>query len=268
MSASKFSAAKIFFARALLLFLLPVCGAAQAQPPLRIAAAADLQPVLPTLLAAFQQSSGIAATVSYASSATLSTQILNGAPFDLFLAADTSFPQRVIAAGLAEQSAPSVYAHGILVLWARTDTLAQLHRALTLQLLTDPALARIAIANPEHAPYGRAARAALHGLGVYSAVQSRLVFAENIAQAAQYAASGNAQLGLLSHTQAETPALRSVGTYIAIPQSTYPPIEQGAIIVKNSAQHAAAESFLRWLLSPQGQALLQQGGLATAPDQK
>ncbi len=266
MSASKFIS-KIFLRLLLAALLLPLAsGLACAQAPLRIAAAADLQPVLPPILAAFQNSTGITATASYASSATLSTQILNGAPFDLFLAADTAFPQRVIAAGLAEESAPAIYARGTLVLWARTDTLAQLHRALALALLTDPAVARIAVANPEHAPYGRAAIAALHGIGVYAAVQSKLVYAENIAQAAQYAASGNAQVGLLSRTQAETPALRNVGAYIVIPQTAYPAIEQGAVIVKNSAQHAAAESLLRWLLSPQGQRLLQQGGLTQAQE--
>jgi molybdate transport system substrate-binding protein len=252
--------------RATLPFLF-ACGNLCAQTPLRIAAAADLQPVLPPVLAAFQKSTGIKATVSYASSATLSTQILNGAPLDLFLAADTSFPQRIITAGLAEESAPAVYARGSLVLWARTDTLAQLHRPLTLALLTDATLARIAVANPKHAPYGRAAMAALYGLGIYAAVQSKLVYAENIAQAAQYAVSGNAQAGLLSRTQAETPALRSLGRYISIPQTVYPPIAQGAVIVKNSPQHVAAEAFLRWLLAPQGQQLLQQGGLDAASPQ-
>ena len=259
MSASK----KIFRLRLGILFLLG-CGVACAQTPLCVAAAADLQPVLPPILAQYQKSTGVAATVSYASSATLATQILNGAPFDLFLAADTSFPQRVIDGGMAAASAPAIYAHGTLVLWARNDTLSQLHRTLSLALLTDAAIARIAVANPEHAPYGRAAIAALHGLGVSGAVQPKLVYAENIAQAAQYAASGNAQLGLLSRTQAETPALRSVGTYIIVPQADYPPIAQGAVVVKHSAQRAAAEAFLHWLLSPTGQALLQQGGLAAA----
>ena len=243
------------------LFFVSVCGLAAAQTPLRIAAAADLQPVLPALVSAFEKANGVQIAVSYASSATLATQILNGAPFDLFLAADTSFPQKVIAGGRAVESAPIVYAQGTLVLWARKDALRV---PLTVQFLSDPKVSRIAVANPAHAPYGRAAIAALHGLGLYDALQGKLVYAENIAQAAQYADSGNAQCGLISHTQAETAALRADGTYIAVPATAYPPIEQGAVIIKNAPQAAEAQKFLHWVLSPQGQSLLAAGGLQHA----
>jgi molybdate transport system substrate-binding protein len=240
------------------LFSLLACNFLAAQTTLRVAAAADLQPVLPSLVAQFEQSTGMHLAVSYASSATLATQILNGAPFDVFLAADKSFPQRVITAGLADETAPVVYAHGTLVLWARKD---QIHDALSMQLLLRPAITRIAVANPNHAPYGRAAIAALHGLGLFDKLQNKLVYAENIAQTAQYAASGNTQCGLISQTSAETATLRSVGTFVVVPATAYPPIEQGAIVLRHAPQHAAAVKFLQFVLSPDGQTLLAAGGL-------
>ena len=241
--------------------LLLAAASLGAQATLRIAAAADLQPVLPTLIAPFEKSSGAKVEVSYASSATLTQQIINGAPFDLFLSADTGFPQKVIAAGDAVESVPTVYAKGALVLWASRSSVTS---GLTMQWLTSAAVQHIAVANPEHAPYGRAAIAALHGLGIYDSVQSKLVYAENVAQAAQYATSGNAQCALISQTMALAPALRTSGTFIALPTSSYPPIEQGAVVIRRATSAADAENFLQWILSPQGQQLLQAGGLSPA----
>ena len=237
------------------------CSFLVAQDTLRVAAAADLQPVLPALVAQFEHASSMKVAVSYASSATLATQIINGAPFDVFLAADLSFPQKVIAAGLADESTPTTYARGTLVLWARND---QLHGPLTMHLLGSPAVAHIAVADPVHAPYGRAAIAALHGLGLFDGLQSKLVYAENIAQAAQFAASGNAQCGLISLTQAETQTLRSAGMYIAVPADVYPAIEQGAIVLRHAPRHQQARNFLQYVLSPDGQKLLKAGGLMHA----
>ena len=244
------------------IFALLLAGTSlRAQTTLRIAAAADLQPVLPTLIAPFEKSNGVKVEVSYASSATLTQQIINGAPFDLFLSADTGFPQKIIASGDAVESVPTVYAKGALVLWARTAS-APSH--LSTQWLTTATVQHIAVANPEHAPYGRAAIAALHGLGIYDSVRGKLVYAENVAQAAQYATSGNAQCALISQTMAQAPALRTRGTSIAIPASSYPPIEQGAVVIRRATSAAVAETFLQWILSPQGQQLLQAGGLSPA----
>ena len=143
--------------------LLPALFASAQTKTLRIAAAADLQPVLPSLIHNFEKSSGAKVEVSYASSATLATQILNGAPYDIFLAANLAFPQKVVAANLAEESAPITYAHGSLVLWARHGLF---HHGLTMQSLTSPTVHRIAVANPVHAPYGAAAMAAIQSLGL------------------------------------------------------------------------------------------------------
>ncbi|WP_058185731.1 molybdate ABC transporter substrate-binding protein [Terracidiphilus gabretensis] len=238
-----------------------------AQTPLRVAAAADLEPVLPPILTAFQQATGIHAEATYQASAMLTTQIENGAPFDLFLSADLSYPRRLIdagladAAGTADSSTPITYAKGTLVLWARKDGgLA----TPSLELLRSPALKRLAIANPDRAPYGRAAVASLKSLGLYDALKPKLATAENIAQAAQYVDSGNADAGLISLTSALTPRMSSSGSYFVIPHDLYPPIEQGAVIISKTTQREAVHKFLDYLLSPSVQAQLAKSGLTPA----
>lgn len=235
--------------------------AAQAQQRLRVAAAADLQPVLPSILAEFTSQTGIHATASYKSSAVLSTEILNGAPFDLFMAADLSFPQRVVAAGLAEESAPVPYARGTLVLWTHKDS--PIHN-LSIDSLRDPALRSLSIANPRHAPYGHAAVETLRSLHLYDALRSKLVVAENIAQAAQYAESGNAQMGFISLTSALTPHMRATGHYVIVPRGDYSPLIQGAVIIKRSKNPGAAQRFLTFLRSPAIEQQLAAKGLAPA----
>jgi molybdate transport system substrate-binding protein len=202
---------------------------AQQNSTLKIAAAADLQPVLPALIEQFTQQSHQKVEASYASSATLATQILNGGPFGLFLSADLSFPQKVVAAGLADGPTPVPYARGTLVLWARNDSPMQ---PLSIDSLRSPALRTIAVANAEHAPYGRAAKAAMEKLGLTDALKNKLVVAENIAQTAQYADSGNADAGLISLTSALTPRLSADGKYVVMPEDLYPPLLQGAVVIK------------------------------------
>jgi molybdate transport system substrate-binding protein len=237
------------------------------QVPLRVAAAADLEPVLPPILAQFQQASGLRAEATYQASAALTAQIQNGAPFDLFLSADLSYPKRLIDAGLADaagspdSSTPITYAKGTLVLWTRRDS--QLPPP-SLDLLRNPALKRLAIANPERAPYGRAAVAALTSLKLYDNLRPRIVTAENISQAAQFVDSGNAEAGLISLTSALTPRLASSGRYLVIPPDIYPSIEQGAVIVSSTTQRAAAHKLLDFLLSPTVQAQLAKSGLTLA----
>jgi molybdate transport system substrate-binding protein len=171
MQSHRTSAKRPGFYVALLICLataLPCCRG-QAPREVHVLAAADLQPVLPALAAAFQQATGIKLIVSYGSSATLATQIINGDPADLFLAADSSFPEKIVAAGLADTPGPLAYARGTLVLWARKDSPLQ---PLTQNTLRDGEFASLAIANPEHAPYGRAAVAALTSMKLYAALKS------------------------------------------------------------------------------------------------
>lgn len=231
----------------------------RAQAVLHVAAAADLQPVLPVFAGEYEKKTGVKLEISYASSATLTTQILNGAPMDLFLAADFTFPEKVVAAGLADTRTPTPYAKGALVLWARKDSPLQ---PLNMERLTDPRATRIAVANAAHAPYGRAAISALHSLKLYDKVAPHLVIAENIAQTAQFVESGNAQLGLISLTVASTPHFRNLGTYVLVPTNAYPEIRQCAVVMKKSPHKAEAHAFLNWLLTPAVQGQLHGLGLA------
>jgi molybdate transport system substrate-binding protein len=246
--------------RAILLVTSVLCGApCFAQKTIQIAAAADLQPVLPPLLAQYQAKTGVTVNASYASSATLATQIVNGGPFDLFLSADLGFAQRVIDAGLGMASEPRPYAQGTLVLWERND--GPIH-PITIDALTQSSVESVSIANPQSAPYGRAAVASLTSLHLLPAIQPKLRIAENIAQAAQFVESGNAQLGLISLTSASTSKLRSEGSFIEMPTGSYPPIMQGAVVIKRTGGDAQnAQAFLDYLLSGPVQEQLRQQGL-------
>ena len=212
---------------------------------------------MPGLAYAYKQEKGVTLKVSFGSSATLTEQIINGAPVDLFLAADFTFPEKIVAANLADARAPEAYAKGTLVLWARKDSPLQ---PLSMDRLTESRVQSIAIANELHAPYGRAAVAALRRLNIYDKVAPHLVVAENISQAGQYVESGNAQLGLISLTLANSEHFRQVGSYILVP-AVYPEIRQCAVIMKNSDRRDEAHAFMTWLLSSETQAKLKNVGL-------
>ncbi|HUB50637.1 MAG TPA: molybdate ABC transporter substrate-binding protein [Terracidiphilus sp.] len=249
------------------LIALSMAFAARAQSTLRIAAAADLTPVLPPILAEFEHATGIHAEATFQASAMLTTQIDNGAPFDVFLSADLGYPKKLIEAGLADaagskdSSTPITYAKGTLVLWTRKDSKLP---APSLDLLRSPDLKRLAVANPDRAPYGKAAVAALTSLKLYDTLKPRIVTAENIAQTAQFVESGNADAGLISLTSAMTPQLSSSGEYWVIPRDLYPPIEQGAVIITASPNRDAAHKFLDFLLSAPVQTELEKSGLTPA----
>jgi molybdate transport system substrate-binding protein len=248
------SAASLF----LCLALLAGGSSAWGQKELRVAAAADLQPVMPVLSQAYEHATGVKLVVSFGSSATLATQIMDGAPMDIFLGADFTYPEKIVAAGLADGTAPTAYAKGTLVLWARKDSGLL---PLSIERLTDPRVKTIAIANELHAPYGRAAADALRKMKMYDAVAPHLVVGENVAQTAQFVESGNAQLGLISLTAASTEHFKAIGTYVLVPTSQYPEIRQYAVVVKNSDRKADAHAFLDWLLSSAVQDNWQKLGL-------
>jgi molybdate transport system substrate-binding protein len=240
------------------LTLAALHGNSQESATLKIAAAADLQPVLSALIEQFEKQTHKKVDASYASSATLATQIINGGPFGLFLAADLSFPQKVIAAGLGDSAEPVPYARGTLVLWARNNSPIQ---PLSMDSLRNPSLKTVAVANPEHAPYGRAAKASIEKLDLTATLQSKLVVAENIAQTAQYADSGNAEVGFLSLTSALTPRLMSDGKFVTVPEDSYPPLLQGAVVIKNAPGVGEAHLFLDFLLSAPIRKQLAERGL-------
>src|SRR5258705_7124495 len=200
-------------------------AAAHAQE-IRVAAAADLKFALDELGTQYEKQSGKKIAVIYGSSGNFFAQIQNGAPFDLFLSADIEYPRKLEAAGLAEPGTIYEYALGRIVIWMPPDARADLAR-LGWKALLQPGVERIAIANPEHAPYGRAAVAALRKAGGYEQVRRRLVCGENIAQTAQFVASGRAQAGIVGLSLGGFPPMRG-GKGWESPQDTQPPSGQSA----------------------------------------
>jgi molybdate transport system substrate-binding protein len=251
---------------ALFLAMLAFLGVGAAAPAqtLSIAAASDLQAVLPTLAERFERQAGVAPRLTFGSSGNFFSQIQNGAPFDVFLSADLGYPQQLVAANLAFGDTLYEYASGRLVVWARKDAGIDVERGL--RVLTDPRVRRIAIANPEHAPYGRAAVAALRHEQLYEAVRSKLVLGENISQAAQFAESGNADVGILALSVALAPALKSGGVYAEIPSGMYPPIRQAVVVVRTSRNPKAARAFIEFLKQPDSVKLLADFGFSVPRD--
>jgi molybdate transport system substrate-binding protein len=246
-----------------------VCPASFLHPQrssLRVAAAADLQSVLPGIAKAFEDHTGTHVDVSYGSSGNFFAQIQNGAPFDLFFSADEDFPLKLIQSGRAKARSAVVYGVGSLVLWmpANSKCNPQVEKW---NCLLKPEVQKIAIANPAYAPYGRAAISALQSAHIYDQVRTRLVLGENIAQAAQFAQSGNAQAGILAYSQIRTPAMRD-GKQWTIPGDNYPPIQQTVVVLQTGSEESAAEDFVKFVTEGPGRQLLQQFGFQPPPASK
>jgi molybdate transport system substrate-binding protein len=247
--------------RALLVTAVLFAAGSAAAQDLAVAAASDLQTVMPAIAERYTRQTGTHVRVVYGSSGNFFTQIQNGAPFDVFFSADVGYPARLAEARLAVAGSLYKYAVGRLVVWARRD--AGLDVSGGLALLADPRVARVAIANPDHAPYGRAAVAALRQAGLYDRVKPKLVLGENISQAAQFVQTGNAQAGILALSIARAPAAQAMGVYAAIPADAHPPIEQAAVVLTRSANPGAAQAFLDFVKGPAIVALLEENGFAS-----
>jgi molybdate transport system substrate-binding protein len=228
-----------------------------------VAAASDLQTVLPALLSGFERATAIKATVSFGSSGNFFAQIQNGAPFDVFFSADVDYPRRLVAAGQADRDSLYEYATGRLVLWTRTDSGLDIRKGMS--MLRDARVRHIAIANPDLAPYGRAAIAALKSAGVYDQVKEKLVFGENISQTAQLAQSGNADVGLLAHSVAVGAVLKASGTFIDIPSTAYPPVVQAAVVVSTSRHKDAGRALLQYIKSAEARQTFAAFGFGAPP---
>jgi molybdate transport system substrate-binding protein len=228
-----------------------------------VAAASDLQTALPQLAAEFEKATGIKASVSFGSSGNFFAQIQNGAPFDLFFSADVDYPRRLIMSGDADASSLYAYGTGEVVLWARNDRGLDLRQGLA--MLRDPRVRHVAVANPALAPYGRAAVAALKSAKLYDAVRDKLVFGENIAQAAQLAESGNADVGLISHALALGSALKSSGSFVAVPARSYPTIVQAAVLIAASKNKDAGRALLQYLRGDAARKTLAAFGFGPSP---
>ncbi len=242
----------------LLLLLITTVSATDAQD-ITVAAASDLNYALKDLALRFEKKTGDKVSLSFGSSGNLYSQIQGGAPYDVFFSADMEYPQKLASAGLVESSSLRTYAIGRLVLWVPSSSSFDPQK-LKMDLLAQPSIHRIAIANPQHAPYGRAAMAALEHFGLKDKVVSKLVFGENISQAAQFVQSGNAEAGLIALSLAESPAMKDSGRYWELPTDSYPELQQGVAVLSASRRKPAAKAFLDYVLSPKGAAVLVQYG--------
>jgi molybdate transport system substrate-binding protein len=227
---------------------------------IRIAAAADLKFAMRELSETFEKQAGTKVNVTYGSSGNFFSQMQNGAPFDLFFSADIEYPKKLDAAGLAEPGTLYEYAVGRIVIWAPADAKVDVTKH-GWKTLLDASVEKIAIANPEHAPYGRAAVAALQKAGIYESVKAKLVYGENISQAAQFVQSGNAQAGIVAMSLAVSPAMQD-GKRWEIPAEMHPAIEQGAIVLKDAKNKEAARAFLEFVKGATGRAILAKYGFA------
>ncbi len=224
-----------------------------------VAAAADLSTVLQEISDRYKNNTGVTVKLSFEASGALTQQIQNGAPFDVFFSADMDYPRQLIAAGLADGASPYQYALGKLVLWVPADSPLDVdHKGVS--VLLDPSVKKIAIANPQHAPYGRAAVAALRHAGMYDQIQNRLVLGENVSQAAQFAESGNAQAGFVALAHAVAPAMQGKGKYWVVPADYYPALAQGVVVLAHSQHKKEAGEFLEFVRSKDATELLRKYG--------
>jgi molybdate transport system substrate-binding protein len=238
--------------------IIPSSLRAQSPRALTIAAASDLQSVLPALIAAFERKTGIRPTVTFGSSGNFFAQIQNGAPFDVFFSADADYPRRLAMSGDVDRESVYDYATGRLVVWTRTDSGIDITTGLA--ALRNARVRRVAIANPGVAPYGRAAVAALRADGLYDSVQSKLVFAENVSQAAQMAESGNADVAMIGHGLAVDPRMKTVGRFVQVPARLHPAIVQAVAIVSASKNKSAARKLIDFVKTDEAHMILKSFG--------
>jgi molybdate transport system substrate-binding protein len=245
-------------------------GAGTAGREVSVAAAADLNSALTEIAASFKKQTGITVKLSFGSSGALVEQIQNGAPFDLFFSADMDYPRQLADAGQAEASSLYRYAVGGLALWVPADSPLDVeHKGMN--VLSDPAIKKIAIADPQHAPYGRAAVAAMKHVQLYDEVSDRLVMGENISQAAQFVESGNAQVGFVALAHVTSPAMRGKGRYWQIPAEAHPPLDQGLVIISRSRRKKLAAAFVEYIKTPESAKVFSRYGFtlpAPEPEKK
>lgn len=249
-------------ARVMAILVLACMGCQKSVPQVRevrVAAASDLRFALEEMLAEFgKQHRDISVKRTYGSSGNFYAQLSNKAPFDVFLSADVEYPRKLIEQGLADKESEFIYARGEIVVWVPNDSKLDIETGMRAML--DPAVRKIAIANPKHAPYGRAAESAMKSLGVYEQVQDRLVLGENVAQTAQFIESGAADIGIIALSLAAAPAMKDKGRYWRIPLDAFPRLDQGGIILNSAIDPEAAGLLRAFIISSEGQAILNRYG--------
>jgi molybdate transport system substrate-binding protein len=224
-------------------------------PPIRVAAAADLSAAFEELGRRFEEDRGQTVTFSFGASGLLAKQLREGAPFDLFAAANASFVDQAVSAGACDGSTKAAYARGHLAVWSRKGSLAP---ARSLEDLADPRFKKISIANPEHAPYGRAAKEALISAGIWEEIEDRVVFGENVRQALELAATGNAEVAVVALSLVKN---GREGTFFTVNESKHRPIEQALVVCTRGSNAAGGKLFAEYVNSPTGREVLARYGL-------
>jgi molybdate transport system substrate-binding protein len=233
-------------------------GGGSAGSPLRIAAASDLQSAFPVLAERFRASGGVAITPAFQSSGVLARQIEQGAPYDLFFAANEAFVRNLAVRSTIRPESVRIYARGSLVLVVHNEVAGQVK---SLADLARPEIKRIAIANPETAPYGKAGKQALDRSGLWESLRPRIVIAESVRQALLHAQNGDAEAALVGRAISDVPEVRS----IAIEPALYDPIVQALGIIADSSRPSEAEAFATFVLGPEGQGILKTFGFQPGP---
>jgi molybdate transport system substrate-binding protein len=243
-----------------MLFLAFVVQPSSAQE-ITVAAAADLQFAMQDIATQFQKATGKGVKITYGSSGNFFQQLQNGAPFDMFFSANVDYARKLDSAGLAEPGSLYQYATGKIVLWVPKASKLDLSPGLS--ALLDPSINKIAIANPEHAPYGQAAVAALKKENIYEKLAGKLVLGENISQAASFVVSGAADAGIVALSLAVSPNMTDKGRYVEVPTSDYPPIGQACVILKSAKDKETARTFLEFIKTPAMKSILRTYGFTT-----
>ncbi len=230
------------------------------QGSVRVAAAGDLKFTMGEIVEAFRRERpAVEVSVTYGSSGNFYAQLSNRAPFDIFFSADVDYPRRLVRQGLALADSEFLYGVGRLVVWVQRISPIEVEK-LGIQALLSPSVRRIAIANPRHAPYGRAAEAAMKSLGVYDRTKDRLVLGDSVMQTAQFVDSGGAEVGIISYSLALAPPLRDKGRFWEVPIDAYPRREQGGVILSWAQDRPAAEALRDFVLGEGGRAILRRHG--------
>jgi molybdate transport system substrate-binding protein len=228
-------------------------SAAPSDAELHVAAASDLIPAFEEIGKEFEKTSGTKVVFSFGSTGLLTRQIENGAPMDLFAAASIDFIDQLEQKGLIVSDTKAVYARGRITLWTTQDSKLKIEK---INDLTNPDVKRIAIANPDHAPYGMAARDAMQTAGIWDAVKSKLVYGDNIRQTLQFAETGNVDVAIVALSLSK----ESKGRWVLVPQELHKPINQGLAVIKSTQNETSARKFAAFVTGPQGRAILAKYG--------
>lgn len=239
--------------------VLCLCAPAAHSAEIVVAAASDLNFAFKEIVADFEKKTGNTVKLSLGSSGNFFAQLSNGAPFDLFFSADIGYPRKLEEAGLAEPGTLYMYAVGRIVVWVPKGSTIDVG-VLGMKALQHPSVKKVAIANPKHAPYGRAAVAAMEHYKVYEAVKDKLVLGENISQTAQFIQTGGADIGIIALSLAVALAMKETGAFWEVPVEAYPRLEQGAVALKAAKDLKTARAFLDHIKSPEGTAVFKRYG--------